>query len=147
MGRRKKNFAKVYDFDDFSISVDIYKKQVVFFQMSFFGWKDNDNKEEQDIKEAKKEIKKALRNSFKDIKAERRIYDLIMGEISKGKNISVKLFGGFRIDKTQETEIIENEILERAEELMEEIKIILNKINFKKFTKPQRYERRVQRDS
>jgi hypothetical protein len=143
MGRRKKNFEKKYEFDDFCVTTDIYKKQVVFFKMSFFGWKDNDNKEEQDIKEAKKEIKKALRNSFKDIKAERRIYDILMGEISKGKNISVKLFGGFRIDKTQEIEIIENEILEHSKELMEKIKKILYKLNFNKFTKPKRYERRI----
>ena len=136
MGRRKKNFAKVYDFDDFSISNDIYKKQVLFFQMSFYGWKEDSTI--LDLTEAKEKVLKALKATYKDIKAERRIYDLIMGEISKGKNISVKLFGGFRIDKTQETEIIENEFLEHSKELMERIKIILNKINFKKFTKPQR---------
>lgn len=141
MGRRKKNFEKKYDFDDFCITTSIYKKQVVFFQMSFFAIKEDSTI--LDLTEAKREIKKALRNSFKDIKAERRIYDILMGEISKGKHMSVKLFGGFRINKTQETEIIENEILEHSKELMEEIKIILNKINFKKFTKPQRYERRV----
>lgn len=141
MGRKRKNYEKKYDFDDFSISVDIYKKQVVFFQMSFFGWKDNDNKEEQDIKEAKKEIKKALRNSFKDIKAERRIYDLIMGEISKGKQMSVKLFFAFYIKNQDEIPNIEKEILERSTILMEEIKKILYKLNFKNFTKPQRKRR------
>ena len=141
MGRKRKNHSKVYEFDDFSISIDIYKKQVLFFQMSFFGWKDNDNKEEQDITEAKKEIKKALRNSFKDIKAERRIYDLIMGEISKGKQMSVKLFFAFYIKNQDEISNIENEILEHSKELMEEIKTILNKNSFVKFTKPQRKER------
>ena len=143
MGRKRKNFEKKYDFDDFSISIDIYNKQVVFFQMSFFGWKDDDNKEEQDIKEAKKEIKKALRNSFKDIKAERRIYDLMMGDVSKGKQMSVKLFFGFYIKNKDEIPNIENEILEHSKELMEEIKEILNKYAFNKFTKPKRYEKRV----
>lgn len=141
MGRKRKNHSKVYEFDDFSISIDIYKKQVLFFQMSFFGWKDNDNKEEQDITEAKKEIKKALRNSFKDIKAERRIYDILMGDISKGKQMSVKLFFAFYIKNQDEIPNIENEILEHSKGLMEKIKTILNKYSFVKFTKPQRKER------
>ena len=136
MGRKRKNFEKVYEFDDFSILFDIYKKQVVFFTLSFFAIKEDSTI--LDITEAKEEIKKALRNSFKDIKAERRIYDLIMGEISKGKQMSVKLFFAFYIKNQDEIPNIENEILEHSKGLMEKIKTILNKYSFVKFTKPQR---------
>ena len=68
MGRRKKNFPKVYDFDDFSISIDIYKKQVLFFQMSFYGWKEDSTI--LDLTEAKEKVLKALKATYKDIKAE-----------------------------------------------------------------------------
>lgn len=139
MGRKRKNFAKVYEFDDFSILFDIYKKQVVFFTLSFFAIKEDSTI--LDLTEARKEVLKALKTTFKDIKAERRIYDLIMGEISKGKQMSVKLFFAFYIKNQDEIPNIEKEILDNSKELMERIKIILNKINFKKFTKPQRKER------
>lgn len=137
MGRKRKNFEKKYEFDDFSILFDIYKKQVLFFQMSFYGWKEDSTI--LDITEAKEEIKKALRNSFKDIKAERRIYDILMGDISKGKQMSVKLFGAFY--NKDEISDFEKEILERSTILMEEIKKILYKLNFNSFTKPKRKRR------
>ena len=136
MGRKRKNFEKKYEFDDFSILFDIYKKQVVFFTLSFFAIKEDSTI--LDITEAKEEIKKALRNSFKDIKAERRIYDILMGDISKGKQMSVKLFFAFYIKNQDEIPNIENEILEHSKGLMEKIKTILNKYSFVKFTKPQR---------
>ena len=146
MGRRKKkNFEKKYDFDDFCVTTSVYKKQVVFFQMSFFGWKDDATL--QDLTEARKEVLKALKATYKDIKAERRIYDILMGDVSKGKCSSIKLFSAFYIKNKDEIPNIEKEILENSKELMEEIKIILNKYAFNKFTKPQRYERRVQRDT
>lgn len=139
MGRRKKNFAKVYDFDDFSISIDIYKKHVLVFQMSFYGWKEDSTI--LDLTEAKEKVLKALKATYKDIKAERRIYDILMGDISKGKNMSVKLFFAFYIKNQDEIPNIENEILEHSKGLMEKIKTILNKYSFVKFTKPQRKER------
>lgn len=137
MGRRKKNFAKVYEFDDFCITTSIYKKQVVFFQMSFFAIRE-DNSIIQDLTEAKEKVLKALKATYKDIKAERRMFDILMGDVSKGKCSSIKLFGAFYIKNQDEIPNIENEILEHSKGLMEEIKTILNKYSFVKFTKPQR---------
>lgn len=139
MGRRKKNFEKKYDFDDFCVSVDIYNKQVVFFTLSFFAIKEDATL--QDLTEARKEVLKALKATYKGIKAERRLFDIWMGEVSKGKCSSIKLFGAFYIKNKDEISIIENEILEKSTILMEKIKEILNKYAFNKFTKPKRYER------
>lgn len=139
MGRKRKNHSKVYEFDDFSISVDIYKKDVIFFTLSFFAIKEDSTI--LDLTEAKKEVLKALKATYKDIKAERRIHDILMGDVSKGKCSSIKLFGGFYIKNQDEIPNIENEILEHSKELMENIKEILNKYAFVKFTKPQRKRR------
>lgn len=139
MGRKRKNFEKKYEFDNFSISIDIYNKQVVFFTLSFFAIKEDSTL--QDLTEARKEVLKALKTTYKDIKVERRMFDIWMGDVSKGKCSSIKLFGAFYIKNKDEIPNIEKEILENSKELMERIKEILNKYAFVKFSKAQRYRR------
>lgn len=81
MGRKKRKTIKSFDFDDFSLDIDTYKKNVVFFHLKFMVKRDS--KEKISTDDLKRQMEALLREKFNNVQG-RKIFDVDTGEIMKG---------------------------------------------------------------
>lgn len=94
MGRKRKKTYKKFDFDNYSLLIDIYKKDVVFFHINFQAVKMIDKCIITD--ELKKTLAQLMGEEFKDI-SRRRIIDVDMVEILNHRSTHIILSGYFKI--------------------------------------------------
>lgn len=121
MGRKRKNFNKIYTFDNFYIDIDVYKKDVVHFKIRF------DYKQEGDINlnvsSLKKEVEKQFKKEYKYLERSRHIFDIEMAEIMKQRTARCSLNGYFLI-----FDDYEEFVLQHAQELMKNIQTLFNQM-------------------
>lgn len=121
MGRKRKNFNKIYTFDNFYIDIDVYKKDVVYFKIRF------DYKQEGDINlnvsSLKKEVEKQFKKEYKYLERSRHIFDIEMADIMKQRTARCSLNGYFLI-----FDDYEEFVLTHAQELMKNIQTLFNQM-------------------
>lgn len=76
MGRPRKKFIKIYNFDNFKLRTEIYKKKVFNFQIRF-NYR-NENEEKPTLVELKKRIDRMFNEEFKMLRGNRNIFDVEM---------------------------------------------------------------------
>lgn len=119
MGRPRKKFRKIYDLDDFSLEVTIYKKKVVFFHLKFCIKRDS--KEPIRTEDVKHQFEKILNDKFNSVQG-RKIFDVDNCEMMRGYTTYITLSGYFcTFDGYEEY------IIRKCSEMIPQIRIIANK--------------------
>lgn len=119
MGRKKKNIRKIYDLDDFSLEITIYKKKVVFFHLKFCLTRDSN--EPIRTEDVKHHFEKILNDKFNSVQG-RKIFDVDNCEMMRGYTTYITLSGYFcTFDGYEEY------IIRKCSEMIPQIRIIANK--------------------
>ena len=121
MGRKRKNFNKIYTFDNFYVDIDVYKKDVVHFKIRF------DYKQEGyinlNVSGLKKEVENQFKKEYQYVERSRHIFDIEMAEIMKQRTARCSLNGYFII-----FDDYEEFVLQHAQELMKNIQTLFNQM-------------------
>lgn len=133
MARPKKRTVKSFDFDDFSLDVDSYKKNVVFFHLKFMVKRDSKEKIRTD--DLKRQMEALLREKFNNVQG-RKIFDVDTGEIMKGYVSHIQLSVYMMLFDDYEEYIIG-----KCQEMLPQIREIFSKAELY-CVKPIKYGRR-----
>ena len=90
MARPRKKTFKKYDFTNFSLLIDIYKKKVCFFQLTFQARKNEDKVII--FEETRKILNELLREEFKNVEG-RKLYDIDMPKTMQQQTAHIQLSG------------------------------------------------------
>lgn len=133
MGRKRKKFRKVYDLGDFSLEMDIYKKKVVFFHLSFMVKRDSNEPIRTD--DLKRQMEALLNEKFNNVQG-RKIFDVDTGEMIKGymshmqMSVYMRLFDDY-----------EEYIIGKCQSMLPQIREMFSRLGLE-CVKPVKYERR-----
>lgn len=88
MGRTKKKTFKKFDFENFSLLVDIYKKKVIYFQLKFQVRKTD----ERNIifEQTEKTLNEMLKEEFNNVQG-RKLYDIEIPQIMQQPTAHIQL--------------------------------------------------------
>lgn len=133
MGRKRKKFRKVYDLGDFSLDIDIYKKNVVFFHLKFMVKRDSKEKIRTD--DLKRQMEALLKEKFKNVQG-RKIFDVDTGEMIKGymSHIQMSVYMSLFDD-------YEEYIIGKCQSMLPHIREMFSRLGLE-CVKPVKYERR-----
>lgn len=133
MGRKRKKFRKVYDLGDFSLELDIYKKNVVFFHLKFMVKRDSKEKIRTD--DLKRQMEALLREKFNNVQG-RKIFDVDTGEMIKGYMSHIQLSVYMRLFDDYEEYIIG-----KCQSMLPQVREMFSRLGLE-CVKPIKYERR-----
>ena len=92
MGRPRKKTFKKFDFENFSLLIDIYKKKVCFFHLTFQARKNEDKIII--FEETRKTLNELLREEFKNVDG-RNLYDIDIPKTMQQQTAHIQLSGYF----------------------------------------------------
>ena len=124
MARPKRKTLKKYIFDNFYVTIDTYKKKVVFFKIRFNYQKEDE--ERVDVSKIKSGVEALFKREFQYMERSRHIYEVDMVEAIKQRTgARCSLNGYFMIFDDYEDYVIKH-----AQELMKTITTLFNQMNF-----------------
>ena len=105
MGRKRRNNAKRYLFDNFYIDISIYKKTVVNFQLRFNFGRDSDSIE--DISLLREKTKSMFKDEFSHIGRSRHIINIDMTDTMRERTAHCSLNAYFLLFDGYEDYVVE----------------------------------------